>query len=118
MAKYESMAPQIFGTKKCQDTKKAERFFKERGVKFQLVDLAEKGMSPGELASVAAALGIEALVDTKSRRYAERGLAHLECDLAEELLADYRLMRTPIVRDGKRATVGYAPEAWSAWLEG
>jgi len=112
------MALQIFGTKKCQDTKKAERFFKERGVKYQLVDLAEKSISPGELAGVAAALGLDALVDTASRRYAERGLAYLECDLAEELLADCRLLRTPIVRDGKRATVGYAPDVWSAWLSG
>jgi len=111
------MALQIFGTKKCQDTKKALRFFKERSVAFQLIDLAEKGMSPGELLSVSSALGLEALVDKASRRYAERGLAFLECDLAEELLADYRLMRTPIVRDGRRATVGYAPETWAAWLK-
>lgn len=94
------MALQIFGTKKCQESKKAGRFFKERGVKYQFVDLGEKGMSPGELASVVASLG----------------LAYLECDLAQELLADFRLMRTPIIRDGRRATVGYSPEAWVAWL--
>ncbi len=111
------MALQVFGTRKCQDTKKAERFFKERGVKYQFIDLAEKGMSPGELASVAAALGIDALVDPSSSRYAERGLAHLECDLAEELLADWRLMRTPVVRNGRRAAVGFAPEAWASLAE-
>jgi arsenate reductase (glutaredoxin) len=107
------MALQVFGTRKCQDTKKAERFFKERGVRYQFIDLAEKGMSPGELASVASALGVESLVDTASARYAERGLAHLDCDLAEELLADWRLMRTPVVRNGRRASVGFAPEAWA-----
>jgi arsenate reductase (glutaredoxin) len=112
------MALQVFGTKKCQDTKKAERFFKERGVRYQFIDLAEKGMSPGELASVASALGVEALVDRSSARYAERGLAHLDCDLAEELLADWRLMRTPVVRNGRRASVGCAPEAWASLMEG
>jgi arsenate reductase (glutaredoxin) len=112
------MALQVFGTRKCQDTKKAERFFKERGVRYQFIDLSEKGMSPGELASVASALGVESLVDTASARYVERGLAHLDCDLAEELLADYRLMRTPVVRNGRRAAVGYAPEAWAALADG
>lgn len=112
------MALQIFGTRKCQDTKKAERFFKERGVKYQLVDLAEKGLSPGELESVARAVGIESLVDREGARYAERGLAHLSCDLKEELLADWRLIRTPVVREGRRATVGYVPETWKGWLEG
>jgi len=111
------MALQVFGTRKCQDTKKAERFFKERGVKFQFIDLAEKGMSPGELASVAAALGIDALVDTGSSRYAERGMAHLDCDLAAELIAAWRLLRTPIIRNGRRAAVGFAPDAWAALIE-
>ncbi len=112
------MGLQIFGTRKCQDTRKAERFFKERGVRYQFIDLSEKGMSPGEFASVADALGLESLVDASSARYAERGLAHLECDLAEELLADWRLMRTPVVRNGRRAAVGFAPEAWAALAEG
>jgi arsenate reductase (glutaredoxin) len=111
------MALQVFGTRKCQDTKKAERFFKERGARYQFIDLAEKGMSPGELAAVASAVGVEALVDESSARYAERGLAHLECDLAEELLADWRLMRTPIVRNGRRASIGYAPEAWAELID-
>jgi arsenate reductase (glutaredoxin) len=111
------MGLQVFGTRKCPDTRKAERFFKERGAAYQFIDLAEKGMSPGELASVSAALGIEALIDTASARYAERGIAHLDCDLAEELLADWRLFRTPIVRNGRRAAVGCAPEAWAALIE-
>ena len=111
------MALQIFGTRKCQETKKAERFFKERGARFQFVDLADKGISAGELGSVIAALGVEALVDVEGARYKERGLSHLFCDLEEELLADYRLLKTPIVRDGRKAVVGYAPEAWAELLK-
>jgi arsenate reductase (glutaredoxin) len=108
---------QIFGTRKCQDTKKAERFFKERGVAFQSVDLAEKGISRGELASVAAAVGRESLLDREARRYKERGLSYQEIDIEEEILADPLLLKTPVVRDGRRATVGYVPEVWTAWLK-
>jgi arsenate reductase-like glutaredoxin family protein len=111
------MALQIFGTKKCPDTRKAERFFKERGIRFQAIDLAEKGMSAGELRSVAAALGLETLVDTEGRRYRERGLAHMLVDLEETLLADPLLLKTPIVRDGPKASVGFKPEIWAAWLK-
>jgi len=107
------MGLQIFGTRKCPDTRKAERFFKERGERYQFIDISEKGISPGELSSVAAALGLEALVDKGSSRYAERGIAHLDCDLAEELAADWRLLRTPIVRNGRRASVGVDPKAWA-----
>lgn len=110
------MAIQIFGTKKCQDTKKAERWFRERGVSFQSIDLADKGISAGELRSVVAALGLDALVDRESRRWKERGLEHLVVELEEELLADPLLLRTPIVREGRRAAVGYAPEAWTALI--
>jgi len=113
-----AMGLQVFGTRKCPDTRKAERWLKERGVKYQFVDLAGKGMSPGELRSVAAALGIDALVDQEGERYARRGLAYLEADLEEELLADPLLLKTPVVRDGKRASVGYRPELWKAWLGG
>ncbi len=112
------MGLQVFGTRKCPDTRKAERWLKERGVKYQFVDLAGKGMSPGELRSVAAALGIDALVDQEGERYARRGLAYLEADLEEELLADPLLLKTPVVREGKRASVGYRPELWKAWLGG
>jgi arsenate reductase (glutaredoxin) len=110
------MAIQIFGTRKCQDTKKAERFFRERGVSFHSVDLTEKGISRGELASVAAAVGMDTLLDTEGKRYRERGLAWQEIDAAEAVLQDPLLLRTPIVRDGRRATVGYAPETWKEWL--
>lgn len=111
------MAVQIFGTRTCPDTRKAERFFKERGVRYQFIDLSQKGISPGELSSVAAALGIESLVDANSKTYIERGMAYLECDLAEELAADWRLLRTPIVRNGRRAAVGCDPKAWADLAE-
>jgi arsenate reductase (glutaredoxin) len=112
------MGIQIFGTKKCQDTKKAERFFRERGVPFQSIDLVDKGISPGELRTVANAVGASALVDMESRRFVDRGLAYQDYDPESEILSDPRLLKTPVVRDGRRATVGYDPAAWAAWLNG
>lgn len=110
---------QIFGTKKCAETRKAERWFKERSIKIQFVDLKEKGLSPGELRSVAARVGLERLVDRESARFRDKGLrvASFSGPLLEKtLLEDPLLLRTPIVRHGKDATVGYAPETWSGWL--
>ncbi len=109
---------QIFGTRKCRDTKKAERFFRERGIPFQLIDLAEKGISAGELRAVAAAVGLSALIDTESRRFKDRGLAYQDYDEESEILSDPLILRTPIVRDGKRATVGYEPASWAVWIKG
>jgi arsenate reductase-like glutaredoxin family protein len=96
------MGLQIFGTRKCADTRKAERFFRERGVRFQFIDLAEKGISPGELRAVVAAVGRDALIDLGSSRAATRGLAHIDRDPEEEILRDPLLLRTPVVRDGAR----------------
>ena len=112
---------QIFGTKKCQETRKAERWFKERGVKVQLIDLKEKGMSPGEMRSVAQRVGgVVALVDKESPRYRDQGLhvSHYAGAMLEKiLLDDPLLLKTPIVRCGANATVGYAPDAWDAWRQ-
>jgi arsenate reductase len=108
---------QIFGTGKCQETRKAERFFRERKISFQLVDLAEKGISAGELRSIAAATGMGALVDTEGRRYKDRGLGYQDYDAEAEILADPLLLRTPIVREGRRATVGYQADTWMAWIK-
>jgi arsenate reductase len=110
------MGLQIFGTRKCPDTRKAERFFRERGVSYQFVDLAEKGISPGELASVKAAVGSAGLVDTAGKRYRDRGLAHQDFDAEAEILADPLLLRTPVVRDGRRAAIGHDPAGWKAML--
>ncbi len=106
---------QIFGKSKCFDTKKAERWFKERRVRFQSIDLLRYGMSRGELTSVKNAVGLEALIDEKAPG-AEllRYLAYDE-DRLEKLFEDPRLLRTPIVRNGKQATVGYCPEIWAEW---
>ncbi|MEW5847227.1 MAG: ArsC/Spx/MgsR family protein [Myxococcota bacterium] len=110
---------QIFGTKKCQDTRKAERFFKERGVRFQFIDLAEKAMSPGELRSVAARVGgLENLLDKEGKRYVDKGLkysAFSPAGLEKLLLDDPLLLRTPIVRSGQQAAVGHVPDVWKTF---
>lgn len=111
---------QIFGTRKCQDTRKAERYFKERGVRVQAVDLAEKGLSPGELRSVAARVGgVEALLDREGKRYVSKGLKHSAPTgprIEQLLLDDPLLLRTPIVRSDVGCTLGYQPDAWGKWL--
>lgn len=106
---------QIFGTAKCQDTRKAQRFFKERGIRFHYVDLTVKGLSKGEFNSVKAAVGIEKLMDTKGKEYARRNLEYLTHNAEEELLSDPLLFKTPIVRNGNQATVGYQPDVWKEW---
>ena len=113
---------QIFGTKKCADTRKAERWFKERGVRVQSIDQAQKGMSPGELRSVAARVGgVEALIDRDGKRYVDKGLKYAAPTgprIEQALLDDPLLLRTPIVRDGSRATLGFQPEVWEEWRKG
>lgn len=106
---------QIFGKSKCFDTKKAERYFKERRVKFQSVDILRYGMSRGELQSVVRAVGLEALIDTKNPDAALLQYLAYDADKLEKLFEDSRLIRTPVVRNGKQATVGYAPEVWKTW---
>lgn len=108
---------QIFGFKKCQDTRKAERYFKERAIGFQFVNLAEKGLSKGELNSIKAAVGLEALLDTDGKQYQKRNLKYLIHNVEEELLNDPLLLKTPIVRNGSKATIGYRPEVWKEWCE-
>lgn len=107
---------QIFGKSKCFDTKKAQRYFKERRIPFQNIDLLDKGISRGELRSVAQAVGgLEELIDPKHPDAALLQYLAYEDDRAEKVLDDPRLLKTPIVRNGKRATVGYAPEVWKTW---
>lgn len=107
---------QIFGKNKCFDTKKAERYFKERRIKYQLIDLPRYGMGRRELESVVRATGLEALVDEKQDGAELIGyLAGKDAQL-EKLLENPSLLRTPIVRNGsKQATVGYCPEIWKEW---
>lgn len=106
---------QIFGTSKCFDTKKAERWFKERRIKFQAVDLKKYGMSRGELTSVKNAIGLEPLIDQKHPDAVLLRYLAYDTDKFEKLLEDPTLLNTPIVRNGKQATVGYHPEIWETW---
>ena len=106
---------QIFGTPKCQDTRKAQRFFKERGIPFQYIDLTAKGLSKGELNSVKSTVGIENLIDKEGKEYARKNLKYLTHNVEEELLNNPLLLKTPIVRNGSKATAGYKPDVWKEW---
>lgn len=106
---------QIFGTKKCQETRKAERYFKERNIKFQFIDLTIKGLSKGELNRVKSVIGITQLIDTEGKEYQKRNLKYIIHDIEEVLLQDPLLYKTPIVRNGPQATVGYQPDIWKKW---
>lgn len=112
------MNVQIFGTRKCFDTKKAERYFKERNVKYQFIDMKEKGMSKGEYTSVKQAVGgLEAMLDKDCKD--KDALALVRYIAAEDrdakILENQKVLKTPIVRNGKKATVGYRPDVWKQW---
>lgn len=107
---------QIFGKSKCFDTKKAERYFKERGIKYQYIDLIKIGISRGELASVKQSVGgIESLIDENAKDSVLLKYLAYEEDKTEKLLENPSLIRTPVVRNGKKATVGYCPDVWKTW---
>ena len=109
---------QIFGTKKCNDTKKAERFFKERGIKYQFIDMKEKGMSKGELTAVANVNGgIDAMINPDAKDKDALALIKYiaEEDKLEKLLETQQVIKTPVVRNGKQSTLGYQPEVWKKW---
>jgi len=110
------MNVQIFGKSKCFDTKKAERYFKERGIKIQSIDLPKYGMSKGEFEAVKKAVGsIEALLDEKAADAALVKYLAYEQDKQDKMLENPKLIKTPVVRNGKKATVGYCPEVWKEW---
>ena len=106
---------QIFGKSKCFETKKAERYFKERGVKFQSIDLLRYGMSNGEFEGVRRVVGFAAMVDEKSKDYASIAYLAYEEDKMDRVFENPKLLKTPIVRNGKQATVGFQPEIWKTW---
>ena len=109
---------QIFGTRKSFDTKKAERYFKERSIKYQFVDLKEKGLSKGEFTSVCQALGgYEPLIDYDCKDKDLLAIIKYIApeDRAEKILENQKVLKTPIVRNGKQATVGYQPDIWKNW---
>ncbi|HXK50476.1 MAG TPA: ArsC family transcriptional regulator [Clostridiales bacterium] len=109
---------QIFGRKKSSATKKAERFFSERRIKFHLVDLDEKKMSRGELESVISALGkAEELIDKESKLYKSK-YAYLSFNIAEELLENQEMLKLPVIRNGRKATAGTEGQnEWKKWIE-
>ena len=109
---------QIFGTKKCNDTKKAERYFKERGIQYQFVDMKEKGMSKGEFTSVAEKNGgVDNMLNPDAK---DKDALALIKNIADEdklitILENQQVIKTPIVRNGKQSTLGYKPEVWKTW---
>lgn len=113
------MEVQIFGSSKCQDTRKAQRFFKERRVKIHFVDLKVRPPAPGELRRFQQRFGTEALLDRDAKRFRERGLhvAHLdEGRIFDLLVDDPMLLRTPLVRSGAKLSIGPAEAEWRSWI--
>ena len=109
---------QIFGTKKSSDTRKAERFFKERGIKFQSIDMKEKGLSKGEFQSVIQAVGgLDAMIDPDCKDKDLLALIKYIAaeDKAQKVLENQSVLKLPIIRNGKQATVGYQPDVWKGW---
>lgn len=110
---------QIFGTTKCFDTKKAQRYFKERNIKVQFINLKEKSMSKGELTSVMQAVGgMDKLINPKAKDQDTLALIKYiaDEDKFEKLLENQQVLLTPIVRNGKQATAGYQPDTWKNWF--
>ncbi len=107
---------QIIGTKKCSDTRKAERFFSERRIKYHFRDLNEKGLAKGELENISRSIPVEELIDRNGKEFKKRNLQFMKFDIEDEILNDALLLKTPIVREGKNATVGFQPDEWKKWL--
>ena len=106
---------QIFGKSKCFDTKKAERYFKERRIKFQRIDIIGVGMSRGEFNGVKTAVGLNAMIDSAAPGAEILAYLAYDADREEKLFENQDFIKTPIVRNGKKATVGYLPEIWKTW---
>ena len=108
---------QIFGRRDCAETRKTERWFKERRIPVQFIDLKSKGFSPRELESVAKPIGMEKLLDRDCKRFKEKGLAFMSPSrVSQVLLDDPLLAKTPVVRNGPQATLGYQPDTWKSWV--
>jgi len=108
---------QILGTKKCKDTRLAERFFKERGIqKFHSIDLLEKPLAKGELQNILRSIPAADLIDKTSKLYETIGLQYMTFSIEDKLLEHPGLLRTPIVRFKKVSTVGIQTEIWKSWI--
>jgi arsenate reductase len=110
-------AIQIIGTKNCPNTRKADRFFRERGVRPHFVDLKERPLSEGELNNICRDIDPEDLLDRDSKAYAKAGLAYMVYDPLEVARKNPAVLKTPIVRCGKEVTIGLKQERWSDWLQ-
>lgn len=109
---------QIFGKSKCFDTKKAERWFKERRIRYQFIDVVRFGMSGKEFDSVLCAVGgVDAMIDWTRKSQEITNMRYMDdAHIKEDKLFDAPdLLKTPIVRNSKQATVGYCPEIWETW---
>ena len=106
---------QIFGKSKCFDTKKAERYFKERRIKYQRIDLSDKGLSRGEFTSVKSSVGLDNMIDHSAQDSEILSYLAYDADKEEKLLENPRFIKSPIVRNGKKATIGYCPDVWKSW---
>ena len=107
---------QIIGTKKCRETQKAERFFKERRIPYHFRDLSDKGLAKVELENISRVIPLDELIDRESKRFKDRGMQFMVFDIEEELLEDSLLLKIPIVRNERLVTVGYQPDVWKEWL--
>jgi len=108
---------QIIGTKKCKETQKAEKKKKKRRIPFHFRDLTEKGLAKGELENISRVISLDDLIDRESKRFKDRGMQYMVFDIEEELLSDPLLLKTPIVRNENRVTVGYKPDVWKDWIK-
>ena len=109
---------QIFGKGKCFDTKKAERYFKERRIKYQYVDILRYGFSPKEFDSVLRGVGgVDNLIDWDGKSQQIVNMKYMDDVVAKEdkIFDDPSLIKTPVVRNGKQVTVGYCPDVWVTW---
>ena len=103
--------------KNCNDSKKAVRFFKERSINIHFRDLVEKGLSKGELENICRVIDPDELINTESKQYKKRGLEFMVFNIKDELLDDPLIIKTPIVRNGSKATVGVESDVWADWIK-
>jgi len=115
------MTVQIFGVKNSHETRAAERFFKERRVAIQMVDLKQKAMAPGELRRFIERFGLAGLLDSEGKAYQDAGMKYLklsDAELLAKIERDPRLLRLPLVRSSKRVSIGHDEVSWKAMAEG
>lgn len=107
---------QIYGAKKCFDTKKAERYFKERKIPYQFIDLPQFGMAKAVFEAAKKQIAVEDMIDRKAKAYQSLYMDYIdEAKREPTLFENPALFRTPIVRNGKAFTLGYCPEIWKTW---